>query len=66
MSEKKQKPGMKRLVISLLGGLVGVQSEKNRESDFNSGSIWPFIIGGVLFTLLFVLGLIVLVNVLAP
>ena len=55
-----------RLVLSLLAGLVGVQSDKNRVSDFHSTSIWPFIIGGILMTALFVLALILLVRTLAP
>lgn len=60
------KPRLSKLLISLLAGLVGVQSDKNRVSDFSSGSIWPFIIGGVLFTVLFVFSLIGLVKLLAP
>lgn len=60
------RPGLKRLILSMLAGLVGVQSDKNRVSDFSSSSIWPFIIGGVVFTALFVLALILLVRILAP
>ena len=66
MSDKAKKTGLKRLILSLLAGLVGVQSDKNRQEDFESESIWPFIIGGILFTILFVLGLILLVRFLAP
>ncbi|WP_232819394.1 DUF2970 domain-containing protein [Saccharospirillum mangrovi] len=58
--------GLKRLVLSLLAGLVGVQSDKNRINDFQSTSIWPFIIGGVVLTIGFVLALILLVRTLAP
>lgn len=60
------RPGIKRLILSLLAGLVGVQSDKNRELDFSSTSIWPFIIGGVVITAVFVLALILLVRTLAP
>lgn len=63
---RASKPRWSRLLISLLAGLVGVQSDKNRVSDFSSGSIWPFIIGGILFTVLFVFSLIGLVKLLAP
>lgn len=63
---RPEKPRVSKLLISLLAGLVGVQSDKNRVSDFSSGSIWPFIIGGVLFTVLFVFSLIGLVKLLAP
>lgn len=61
-----RRPGLKRLILSLLAALVGVQSNRNRMADFRSTSIWPFVIGGVLFTLLFVLALILLVRLLAP
>lgn len=63
---RARKPRWSKLLISLLAGLVGVQSDKNRVSDFSSGSIWPFIIGGILFTVLFVFSLIGLVTLLAP
>ncbi len=66
MSDNAKKGRAKRFIISMLAGLVGVQSDKNRVEDFSSGSIWPFIIGGVLFTILFVLGLVMLVRFLAP
>jgi len=66
-SEKRPaKTSLRKLLLSLLAGLVGVQSDKNRVSDFTSGSIWPFIIGGVLFTAVFVFSLIGLVLLLAP
>lgn len=64
--KRPAKPKVTKLLISLLAGLVGVQSDKNRISDFSSGSIWPFIIGGILFTVLFVFSLIGLVHLLAP
>lgn len=53
-----------QLVGSILSGAIGVQSSKNRERDFGVNSIVPFIIGGLLFTTLFVGGIITAVNVL--
>ena len=47
-----------QLIGSILAAAVGVQSDKNRNRDFHQGRIVPFIIGGVLFTLGFVLVLI--------
>jgi hypothetical protein len=64
--KRPAKTSLRKLLLSLLAGLVGVQSDKNRVSDFTSGSIWPFIIGGVLFTAVFVFSLIGLVLLLAP
>ena len=47
----------------LLAGAVGVQSNKNRERDFQDGDIRKFVAGGLIFTILFILILIVIVNV---
>lgn len=66
MSQKKPITDLKRLILSLLAGLVGVQSNRNREADFSQGNIWVFIVGGVVLTALFVLLLILLVRFLAP
>ena len=57
-----RKPSFWQVTKSVLAGAIGVQSDKNREEDFQSSSIWPFVIGGVVFTLLFVIGLIILVK----
>ena len=59
---KQQRPSTLQVVKSVLAAAVGVQSEKNRQRDFQSSTIWPFIIGGIIFTVLFVVGLIALVN----
>ena len=42
--------------------MFGVQSEQNRHFDFQQTSFLPYLIVGVLFVALFVLGLIGLVN----
>lgn len=66
MSKKKPITDLKRLLLSLLAGLVGVQSNRNRETDFSQGNIWVFIVGGIVLTVVFVLLLILLVRFLAP
>ena len=57
MSEQpsnQQKPRLISVVKSILAAGIGVQSEKNRTRDFEQGSPLIFIIGGVVFTLLFI------------
>jgi hypothetical protein len=51
------------VVGSVLSAAFGVQSSRNRERDFNSGSYRQFIIAGLIFTVLFVSTLVVVVNV---
>ncbi len=54
-----ENPEARRSLISLFGSIaaaaMGVQSHKNRERDFSSGSPARFVIGGIIGTVLFVL-----------
>ena len=54
------------LVGTILAAAFGVQSSKARERDFSQRSPWPFIIGGVVFGILFVLTLVFLVSMILP
>lgn len=60
--QKPQGPGVLKVMQSILAGAIGVQSDKRREEDFSSHSPWPYIIAGILFTASFVVGLIVIAN----
>ncbi len=55
-----------RAVISVIQASFGVQSHKNRERDFQdleNGRFGPYVMAGVLFTVVFVLSLILVVKV---
>lgn len=51
---KSKKPGLGAVIKSILAAAIGVQSNKNRQRDFEQGSPLAFIIGGIVFTLLFI------------
>lgn len=51
------------IVKSVLAAGFGVQSSKNRERDFSQGSYRHFIVAGIVFTVLFVLTLVMVVRV---
>lgn len=55
-----------QVVRSVLAGALGVQKSQRQEEDFSSHSPLPFIVGGIIFTALFVLGLILIVNLVVP
>ena len=61
--DQEKKPKLRTLVLSLLAAGFGVQSDKNRQRDFTHGSPLAFIIGGLLFTLLFIAGVATIVGV---
>lgn len=54
-SQNKQKPSIIALIKSILAAAIGVQSDKNRTRDFEQGNPLVFIIGGIVFTLLFII-----------
>lgn len=53
--EHSEKPTLLQVIASVLAAGFGVQSEKNRKRDFQSGSAWNYAIVGVIATVLFVL-----------
>lgn len=57
-----KKPGLIALVKSILAAAIGVQTNKNRERDFTSGNPLAFIIGGFVFTLLFIASIALIVG----
>ncbi len=60
--EDTHKPGFWEVVISVLAAALGVQTSKNRKRDFTQGNPLVFIAAGLIFTILFVLTLIGVVN----
>lgn len=58
---KSNKSKTMQVIKSVFAAAVGVQSEENRIRDFQSGSPLPYIIAGVIFTIVFVLALVGLV-----
>ena len=66
-SQNKQKPSIIALIKSILAAAIGVQSDKNRTRDFEQGNPLVFIIGGIVFTLLFIITIaLVVCLVLSP
>jgi uncharacterized transporter YbjL len=57
------KPGLRQIFKAVFGAFVGVQSEQQRQQDFQAQSPLPYIIAGVVLTIVFVLGLVLIVRV---
>lgn len=55
-------PTFLQVIQSTLAAAFGVQSEEARKRDFTHGRPLPYIIAGVVFTVLFIVTLIVIVN----
>lgn len=54
------KPSLLHIVKSVIAAIIGVQSDKNREIDFQHGSLSTYIIVGIIATLIFIL---IIVNI---
>ncbi|MGD7034721.1 DUF2970 domain-containing protein [Methylotuvimicrobium buryatense] len=55
------KPTILSVIKSVFAAAVGVQSDKNRQRDFEHGNLSTYIIVGIIFTVLFVALLALLV-----
>jgi len=56
------KPPITQVIKSVLAAAIGVQSDDNRQKDFQQGSLSTYLIVGLVFTVLFVCGLVFLVS----
>jgi hypothetical protein len=56
------KPGLLHVIKSVIAAGIGVQSNKNREIDFEHGSLSSYLIIGLIATLLFILTLVFIVS----
>lgn len=57
-----KKPGFLAVMGSVLSAAFGVQTSKNRERDFEGGQALPYIVGGLVFTILFILAIVTVVR----
>ena len=46
------KPSLKQVFKAVIGAFIGVQSEEQRQQDFNAQSPMPYIIVGIVMTIL--------------
>jgi len=56
------KPGLLHVIKSVIAAGIGVQSNKNREIDFEHGSLAIYLIVGLIATILFILTLVFIVS----
>ena len=56
------KPSVLQVAKSILAAAAGIQSNKNREQDFQHGSFSSYVIGGVIFTIAFIFLIVFIVS----
>jgi len=61
--EKPQDVTALTVLGSVFGAWFGVQKEKTRKRDFSSKDPVPFIVAGIIFAVVMVIGVIIAVNV---
>jgi len=60
--EKQKSPSIVKVVFSVIAAAFGVQSSKNSERDFTTGNLLVFLAVAIIFTILFVMTIITVVN----
>lgn len=68
MSDQQQPTRVSPLqaLISVFRAWFGVQTDANRQRDFNSNNASSFIIAGVIFTVVMILAVVIAVNMVLP
>jgi hypothetical protein len=56
------KPTIIEVFKSVFSAFIGVQSDANRKKDFTEGSLKTYVIAGIIFTVIFVGGIIFVVS----
>ncbi len=51
-----------RVAKSVISAAVGIQNNKNRQHDFENGSVGSYVIGGIIFTIIFVITIVSIVS----
>jgi uncharacterized membrane protein YidH (DUF202 family) len=64
--DEDKQPGLFQVTLSVMAAALGVQSEANRQRDFSQKSPLPYILGGIIFTVLFVLTIVGVVMLVLP
>ncbi|CAI3803642.1 DUF2970 domain-containing protein [Rheinheimera sp. MM224] len=59
-------PGFKQVLKAVFGAIVGVQSEQQRQQDFQTTTIWPYLVAGILAVVAFIVLLLLLVSWVVP
>lgn len=60
--QQKKPPSILQVAFSVIAAAFGVQSSKNSKRDFTTGKPLVFVLAGLLFTLLFVMAIVAVVN----
>ena len=66
MKGSKSSPKLLDVIRSVLASAFGVQSHKNYQRDFAQVSAVRYIVVGVVFFVLFIIGLLLLVKAIVP
>jgi uncharacterized membrane protein YidH (DUF202 family) len=59
-------PGFKQVLKAVFGAIVGVQSEQQRQQDFQTTTIWPYLVAGILAVVAFIVLLLLVVSWVVP
>ncbi|MDM7861256.1 DUF2970 domain-containing protein [Alteromonas sp. ASW11-36] len=62
----ENKPTLKQVLFSVLASFFGVQSQSNYQRDFQTQSVVPYVVVGVVMVAILVISLALLVSWLTP
>jgi len=66
VNKNDESPSVLEVAKSVVSAAFGVQSSENHERDFANGNPLAYIIGGIIFTIFFVLAIMGVVSLVLP
>ncbi|MCA1928955.1 DUF2970 domain-containing protein [Rheinheimera sp.] len=55
-------PSFKQVLKAVFGAIIGVQSEQQRQQDFQTTTLWPYLAVAIFAVVVFIILLLVLVS----
>ena len=63
---EKKKPSLWQVAHSVLAALIGIQTSKNYQRDFQHGEAWQYIVLGLIAVAIFIGSIILVVSLVLP
>ena len=58
-----KRPSFRKIIQAILAGAFGVQSSRAATQDFESQSPWHYLVAAIIFTLLFIVTIVIIVKI---
>ncbi len=51
-----------KIIVGVLGAFLGIRASKSAQEDFAQHALWPYVLAGIVFILIFISALTLIVH----